>query len=248
MRRVILILLLWALPAAARGQTQEEREAAKIHFEAGEQHYLRGKYAEAVLELKEAYRLSRAPALLFNIAQAYEKAGDPRNAKDYLQQYIDSGQTDAGELPKLHEQMKLLDEQIARLPPPAPEPTPEPRREVDIVPGPFGLWKWVALGAGVVFAGTAVYFALDARSQADKIDRLADRDPLNVYDEELDAAYRRGERSNTLALVTGGLAVGLVATGVVLLVLDRPREQPRKHALVPQIMPGGAGAALLVQF
>ena len=248
MRRALLVCLLslGAMPAAA--QTQEEREAAKIHFEAGEQHYLRGKYSEAVLELKEAYRLSRAPALLFNIAQAYEKGGDPRNARDYLQQYIDSGQTDAGELPQLQEQLKKLDEQIAKLPPPAPEPVPEPKREVDIVPGPFGLWKWVALGAGAAFAGTAVYFALDARSQADKIDRLADRDPLNVYDEELDSAYRRGERSNTLALVTGGVAVGLVATGIVLLVLDRPRERPRKQALLPQLYPGGAGAALLVQF
>jgi tetratricopeptide (TPR) repeat protein len=245
--------LVGALPGVALAQPQpipeEEPDPAKIHFDAGEQHYIRGRYDEAIIEFKEAYRLSKAAALLFNIAQAYERHGDPRNAKLYLQQYIDSGQTDPGELPALQQKLKEYDDAISKLPPPEPDPPPaKPAQEVDIVPGPFGVWKWVALGTGAALAGTAVFFAMDARKQADKIEEVADRNPLNVYDEELDAAYSRGKRSETLAIVMGSLGAVAVATGIVLIVLDRPRKVVRDAVIVPQAAPGGAGATLILRF
>jgi tetratricopeptide (TPR) repeat protein len=255
MRRLVwLLLLLGVAPLTARAQPQpvpqqeEEPDPARIHFDAGEQHYIRGRYSEAIIEFKEAYRLSKAGALLYNIAQAYERAGDPRNAKDFLEQYIASGQTDPGELPGLQKKLAEYDEQIAKLPPPEPDPVPKPAQQVDVVPGPFGLWKWVALGGGVLLGGTAIYFALDARKQADKIEEVADRNPLNVWDDELDAAYSRGKRSQTLAIVTGGVGAAAVVTGIVLLVLDRPRSVVREISVVPTAGPGGAGATLSLRF
>src|SRR5262245_20111176 len=91
----------------------DETEAARIHFKSGEQYYLRGHYSQAIGEFKEAYRLSNASALLYNISQAYERAGDLVNARDYLKRYMDSGETESGELPALQEKLTSLDRRIA---------------------------------------------------------------------------------------------------------------------------------------
>ncbi|MBI4509046.1 MAG: tetratricopeptide repeat protein [Deltaproteobacteria bacterium] len=120
--------------------------AAKIHFQAGEQYYLRGRYEQAVSEFREAYRLSQRPALLYNIAQAYERLGDIPKAREHLKAYLDSGAAPKEEIEVLEDKIQSFDQRIGRshergvdesLPKteatsghPAEEPPPAPETEV----------------------------------------------------------------------------------------------------------------------
>lgn len=50
--------------------------------------YQAQKYEESVPEFKAAYEIDPKPGLLFNIAQAYRKAGHPRDAIQYYDRYL----------------------------------------------------------------------------------------------------------------------------------------------------------------
>ena len=88
----ITFVLLLALPRTAAAQPSPEAERA---FRDGEASFRLGHYSEAVTAFENAYRLSNAPKLLYNIAQAYRRRfdiqGDPtdlRRARDLYQSYL----------------------------------------------------------------------------------------------------------------------------------------------------------------
>src|SRR4051794_36614658 len=99
-------------PDAPAPKDDEAMQAAEVHYNAAEQYYLRGQYPEAIKEFSEAYRLSKRPELLYNISQSYERNGDLRNARTYLQQYLDSGVASEDEKPVLHDKLASFDERI----------------------------------------------------------------------------------------------------------------------------------------
>jgi tetratricopeptide (TPR) repeat protein len=62
----------------------ESRNHAKRLFEIGQARYDLGEYDEAIAAFREAYEISSAPALLYNIAQAHRLKGDcPRALQVY---------------------------------------------------------------------------------------------------------------------------------------------------------------------
>lgn len=60
----------------------------KTHYELGLALYQAQKFDDAIPEFKAAYDLDPKPQLLFNIAQAYRKAGHPREAIQYYDRYL----------------------------------------------------------------------------------------------------------------------------------------------------------------
>src|SRR5882757_7797608 len=54
----------------------------------GDRLYKEGKYRDAAEALKQAYELDKNPVLLFNIARAYDQAGDLQIALDTYRQFI----------------------------------------------------------------------------------------------------------------------------------------------------------------
>src|SRR5262249_17400145 len=144
-------------------------EAARIHFQAGKQYYDRGHYNESISEFKEAYRLSNAPALLYNMAQAFEKMGDLQHAREYLQKYMETGQTGAGGRRARQDKRGQMEKRTAdqraaegaqkqTAPPTAPQPEPVSEAEA---PRPYKVWKWVAAGTGAVSLLLSVAFVSD---------------------------------------------------------------------------------------
>src|SRR5262249_40518497 len=83
-RWVVVLMLIGRL---GWGQTPSgnDREARRL-FDEGQRHYNLGEYEQAIAQFKEDYRLSEAPLLLFNIAQAYRLLG-PGNCDPALQFY-----------------------------------------------------------------------------------------------------------------------------------------------------------------
>jgi tetratricopeptide (TPR) repeat protein len=94
LRLVVLTAVVAAslAPGVALAQPSPEAERA---FREGEVSYRLGRYEQAIASFEEAYRLSNAPKLLFNIAQACRKRfdviGDPtdlRRARELYQTYL----------------------------------------------------------------------------------------------------------------------------------------------------------------
>lgn len=77
----------------ARGQQEGadaiDAQARQLYLE-GEAHYAAGRYADAAEAFERAYRLSRKPALLFNLGNAYERMGKFDKAADTLREYLRS--------------------------------------------------------------------------------------------------------------------------------------------------------------
>ena len=77
-------------------------ELAKIHFKAGQAYYRQGNYDVAIREFKQAYDLTKKPALLYNIAQAYERLGNIGQAIEHYRHYVkDSGNKDTATIQKI---------------------------------------------------------------------------------------------------------------------------------------------------
>lgn len=248
-----LLVAVWLAPAVGRAD-DDNTEAAKIHYKAGEQYYVRGLYSQAIAEFKEAYRLSKASALLFNMSQAYERMGDLKNARDSLKQYIDSGDTDPGELPTLQEKLATLDKRIAEPVDGATPVNPTPAVEEDTGPSrPLKTWKWVAGGVGTGLVALSVLFMLDGKNQQQKLEDYVKAHPGSEFMGEPQDIYNRGKRANKLAIGFGIGGVALVATSAVFFWLDakhaREAGPPRTaRAIVPVVGPGLAGAAAVFSF
>jgi hypothetical protein len=72
-------------PAAAPDPLEEE---AGRQFERGQRHYNEGKFEEAIVDYREAYRIKPHPAGLYNIAQAYERLLHYSEAVAWFERYL----------------------------------------------------------------------------------------------------------------------------------------------------------------
>jgi tetratricopeptide (TPR) repeat protein len=73
-----------AAPPAAPASPDKVRAL----FEAGQTHYTLGEYEQAIARFREAYELSGAPMMLFNIAQAHRLKGDCRKAMEIYRHFL----------------------------------------------------------------------------------------------------------------------------------------------------------------
>lgn len=80
-RLVVLLLFVFASKPA-------QADDFKTHYDLALALYQAQKFEEAIPEFKTAYELVAKPGLLFNLAQAYRKAGHPREAIEYYDRYL----------------------------------------------------------------------------------------------------------------------------------------------------------------
>lgn len=98
-----LVAALVALSPAYSGaqgtpdeQAQEQTKTdAKAHFSKGRELYDSGDKQGAVEEFKEAFKLSRNPFLLYNIALVYDELHDKSLALHYYKKFVDTAPADA---------------------------------------------------------------------------------------------------------------------------------------------------------
>lgn len=79
---------LAASSAPGRDVTPEAKAAGERAFAAAVQAYREARYAEAIEQFKEAYRLLGDPAIVYNVGQAYEKLGDLSGALAAYRNYL----------------------------------------------------------------------------------------------------------------------------------------------------------------
>ncbi|MCU1276484.1 MAG: hypothetical protein JWM53_30 [bacterium] len=86
MALVLVAVLAWVGPAHAADD--EKTSAAKRFYETGTLLYDRGEFLDAAHEFERAYREQPKAALLYNIATAYDKAGERAKAVENYRKYV----------------------------------------------------------------------------------------------------------------------------------------------------------------
>lgn len=88
---LVVLVTLVALPCRAADW--------KTHYDLALALYQAQKFEDSIPEFKAAYEQLPNPGLLFNLAQAYRKAGHPREAIEYYDRYLSAA-------PQLNEEMR----------------------------------------------------------------------------------------------------------------------------------------------
>lgn len=211
---LLLFCAVFALGRGAAAQTAQALEPpptgaadeqAQHLSDEGLVAYKAGQFADAVRLYRQAYGLRAEPALLYNLAKAYEKLGQRDNAVEYYRRYLVSEGTD----PKLRQR---AEERVAALAAPGSSPkgkggaalTPPPKKEP---PPPGRTWLYTGIGLGAVgVAGLAVGIGLYVPASAAHDEYVASRDELD----------KRAARDRAQALGTGS-AVSYAVGGALLL-------------------------------
>jgi tetratricopeptide (TPR) repeat protein len=138
------LVVAW-LTAAATGHARGESPEAQVERLASEAvaAYRGADYNRAIELLQHAYEIRQVPALLYNMAKAYDKLGDVDHAWDAYRRYADSADADPKLKAKAEARLGPLEEarrkkaaaSRALEPKPEPKPTPaEPPRPAVIEP------------------------------------------------------------------------------------------------------------------
>jgi hypothetical protein len=134
----LLCVVLWAQAARAADPPPPAADAAaleeaKKRFAAGQALFEKGELKPAVEAFKEAYRLTRNPLLLYNIAYVYDQLDDAALALHYYSKFIDEAKDSERTRAQLTEASTRAAALRARLhiepepaTPPADEPPPPP--------------------------------------------------------------------------------------------------------------------------
>jgi hypothetical protein len=218
---------------------------ARTLYDRARTEYEAERYAVALGLLRQAYVLSPAPGLLFDIAQCERKLGRCHEARatygEYARQEADPARRTRAE--RLRDTLSDCAAPATPAPAPAPSPSPPPRPPLTKPPRPaaakpsstapgasrsapaLSIAKWSLLAAGAAASAFTVYFVLDARSASSDISNARE------WNSELSDREERGKRSAALAWVFGGASAALLGSGLALHLLDQPGARPRLGTL-----------------
>jgi tetratricopeptide (TPR) repeat protein len=260
----IVLGLLGTRPAAAREQTAHPSPEARLHYERGIAHYNLGEFPAAIDELKQAYALSNAPGLLFNLAQAERLAGQPDQALYFYRTYLRL-EPDAPNRADVEHRIDEMEKAVAaraEAPPakaPAPPPSAPKISAAPIAPAPIapaparsipsstshrmrarreriaGLCLGVG-GLGLI--ATAAGLTARAASASNQLTALASAG--GDWSAQEQAVYTDGTRSQAAATALYAIGGAAAAGGAILTALGF--RAPRHFAAAP--LSGGAMATL----
>jgi tetratricopeptide (TPR) repeat protein len=171
--------------------------------------YNLGDYDQAVALFRESYELSREPALLFNIAQAYRLKGDCSHALEAYRHFVrlapKSPTTKNAETHMSHLEAQCGQASVAEATPPAARRAALPIATASRAARPVSRGVWVSLiVAGAAF-GSAGYFGYEAH-------RLGqEASAAGMFDPEADAHGQRAELVEWASLGVGAVAVTAAA-------------------------------------
>jgi tetratricopeptide (TPR) repeat protein len=251
-RTILLVLVVAAGAAPVRAQDAAGDTArSKELYDQGSRAYKAGDYRRAVELFLEAYDLSGAPAILFNIAQAYRLDGACADALLYYRRSL-AEEPDAANRAEVEEriaEMETCTEKPPRTPaeppraaataPPsaAAEPpasaaapsgltaqAPEPSRRRAAVPR-------VVAGVGTAAALTGAVMYLQASAKFDEVESTCPCEP---------GEFSGWETATDASSVLMGAGLATAAAGLIWW-WKQPDGEPKRVGLVPTA--GGIGWA-----
>jgi tetratricopeptide (TPR) repeat protein len=233
------LLLFIVLAGSAAADTREARK----HYQRGTSRYDLADWQGAADEFKTAYELSRAPALLFNLAQCHRHLGQWEQAAHFYRTYL-SFLPKAPNHAEAENYLREAEAELARpkpveAPPPSPAPAPveeaplllpaelPPATTMQAPPPPPRPRKLIIAGSVVAAAGVGLLVggAVLGSQSASASDRIAAvSQGAGTWSSDFDSLYRQGQRDATAAtalLITGGV---VAAAGAVIAIVGAARR------------------------
>lgn len=210
------VILALVSPAAAQAPAEQvETLAAKAKA-----HYKAGRFNDAISVYLEAYQVSPAAGLLYNVAHIYDRKLDELDlALQFYRRYVGDPTASPEGVRKANLRIQELKAEkkkrevaaMARPKPPVAQPPPpvvtKPIRPTSNKQKTAG---WVAIGVGVAAAGAGAVFGIQAQGSADDFDSANDlTTKKNARDD--------GQSQALLADILYGVGAVSAITGVVLL-------------------------------
>lgn len=243
----VALVTLWSAPLRAQDNATTSPAAvdagsvdpeARRLAEQGLAHFEAGRYADAIADLEASYRITPAPGLLYNLAQAHRLKGDCAAALEHYRRFLTGDP--AGNIRELTEAriaetQRCVADATPRSPPPAiaptPTPAPPPRPAADIRPlqvqktpaAPSGngrSWRRQAgVGLGVAAVGMGIastVFGARASQAGSDVDAIYDRGGTwGPYAIERERSGLSDQRT-ALALGTAAIVSATVALWLLL--------------------------------
>ena len=230
--------------APAEALAADAKAEAKRLFDEGSEAYNLGNFVVVIEWFEAAYSLTRANALLYNIAQAYarryELDQDPahlRKAKLMFENFAKICES-SGEDPRdARARAAAIAETLAGLaaepsspppeptvePPPAgPEPAPAAPKKLPYRPGTLGVVGYAAIGAGLLAGAALLTSGLISESRLEA--QRSDESMFVNLTPERAALYGQNlDKAGALAFGGLGAGLGLAAVGAALVVADAVR-------------------------
>jgi len=231
---MIVVLLFVSLSSAFEAPVRAQEPdtlTAETWYKVGMGYLKDEKFLSAGDAFHEAYKLAGDPALLYNAARSYEKAGQLERAKKlYLTFTIQDG-VEKKRKETAIERIEAIDTQLMKT-----KKKAEPNLSIGQATSTQSdiPWKWITLGSGLALAiGMGVMTEVAASEREDLATKLQlDESGLTSGVSQFDA-YDIRDRANALdtaALITGIASAAMLVTGVALWVLD---EDAPAVSLVP---------------
>jgi hypothetical protein len=249
---VAVVATLWVLPAlSATPDEKDVKGRARALYQEALTHYNVGDYDRAIDGFKEVYRLTEAPELLYNVAQAYRLKGPGscgqalRFYRSYLRIEPTSTKRSSVELAIAAMETCAKDEPppASSEEPPAPSPAPTiaegdgsraPAAAVQAADERSPTWTaWPAIGATAGLLAALGGGALMAWAWSDY--RTLERSGCAPACDPALTVGPMARQSWGLGLVISGAAVGVA--GLIVFVLTRA------HAHTPDAVPGAPALA-----
>jgi tetratricopeptide (TPR) repeat protein len=248
-------------PECTHKPSDADIEGAKGAHKAAAQFFDRGDYDRAIQYWMDSYNFDcTRPALLLNIANAYEKKGDREAAVMTLEAYLvrapnaPDAKTLSEKVANLRAQMRPTPATSGSAATPVPPPSasatgsgaqPPPPKTDD---GDTNLVPWIIVGVGgvvMIGGGILVPVGLGAVSDAE----AACPDRKSCEDQAVVDQGNNGRTQATLGGVALGVGAAAVAGGLVwaLVFDDHDAKSGRVH-VTPIASPGEAGVTARVTF
>jgi len=238
--------------------TDDKRALAKKHFDEGAALYTQGSYQEAILAWEKAYELSEEPLIFENMANAYERLGQLKKAREHLALWREAAS--AAERPLLDKRLANLDGRIAKraraeaLVPDDEKKKKKKKRKGSSrssvsVPGIV----LTSIGGAAVVAGVIVG-TVGSSQRPDESEVCGSLDDRSLCQE---SAREDIDAGNTLAMVGDLVWIAgsiTAAVGVVLIITYDPGGGPTEVGipntlrLAPRVAQGGGGLTLEGRF
>src|SRR5262249_3718762 len=152
---------------------------------------------------REAYRLSRRPALLYNIAVAADRLRHDREALEAFQRYLHESPADAPQRADAAARVAVLSTTVAN-DASTPEPLPGGHDDALAITG----WSLIGTGGASLIAGAV--FLLLGQLEADSFANAPEGTPWS----DLAGSADRASWMRLLGWILGGAGVGLGALGL----------------------------------
>ena len=212
---------------------------AREFYERGREHFEAERYREAAADLERARQLDPGSAnLVYNIARAYELAGDAPQALAYYHSYSALlAESDVRARAEAEARMHRLAQELAageaepQAPPapPAPEPAvdPEPLEEEATGSSRTDVWFWTAAAVSAAALVSATVVGVVALGQRSELDEYVVGPPNTcITSDRCDDSWDgRANSVRVLSITSDALFALSAATGATALLLFFLREE-----------------------